>query len=507
MFHRLKTLLTHTAIYGLGDVATSMVSFLLLPVFTRFLSPVEYGIIALLLTLEAITKIVFRWGIDGAFMRLYYDCPDVRARQQLASSIFFFLAAVNSALLVVSLVAAPWIARTLLGTPGYTGTLRLVLINTFAIGFFFIPLARLRIEQRSRQFATVAFSRSAATITARVVFVVLAGFGVLGMVLADLVVTAVFTVVLARWCAPLIRLSFSRQMIADALRFGLPRVPHGIAHQAIAVSDRYLLSVLATVRDVGVYTIGATFGLTLKYFLGAFQTAWSPFLFEAMKRPDATNTYRAVTTYVVALLVLLAAGLSAIAADLVQLMTTPEYHDAARIIPWIAIGAVLQGFYQVTSIGLAITKRTEYYPIATGAAAISSVGANLLLIPRFGIFGAAWANVISYAVLAAVGRVFSQRYYPIPTEWSRLMRIMISGAFAYAVAMAVTSSTLRPITGLFVRGSLVTVTYPLMLLCLGFFRSTELDRFKQLVTRRGAAEWPPPSSVQDGNDDSDIRIP
>ena len=131
----------------------------------------------------------------------------------------------------------------------------------------------------------------------------------------------------------------------------------------------------------------------------------------------------------------------------------------------------------------------------------------MLLIPRFGILGAAWANVISYAVLAVAGRMFSQRYYPIPTEWSRLMRIMISGAFAYALAMAVTSSTLRPITGLFVRGSLVSVTYPLMLLSLGFFRSTELDRFKQLVTRRGAADWLSPSSVQDGSDDSDIRIP
>ena len=87
MLQRLTHLLRHVLIYGMGDVATSLVSLLLLPIFTRYLSPVEYGIITMLLVIEALTKVLFRWGVDTAFMRLYYDCTTERARQTLASTI------------------------------------------------------------------------------------------------------------------------------------------------------------------------------------------------------------------------------------------------------------------------------------------------------------------------------------------------------------------------------------------------------------------------------------
>ena len=71
---------------GRGDVATSIVSLLLLPVYTRFLTPSDYGVIAMLLTVEAGGKIIFRWGVDTAFIRLYYDCADQKARQRLATA-------------------------------------------------------------------------------------------------------------------------------------------------------------------------------------------------------------------------------------------------------------------------------------------------------------------------------------------------------------------------------------------------------------------------------------
>ena len=99
MLARITSLFRNLAIYGLGDVATSIVSLLLLPVYTRFLTPSDYGVIAMLLTVEAGGKIIFRWGVDTAFIRLYYDCADQKARQRLASTLFLFLLAVNGSVL------------------------------------------------------------------------------------------------------------------------------------------------------------------------------------------------------------------------------------------------------------------------------------------------------------------------------------------------------------------------------------------------------------------------
>ena len=276
MFDRIKSLFRNLVIYGMGDVATSLVSLLLLPVYTRFLSPSDYGVIAMLLTVEAVAKVVFRWGVDTAFMRLYYDCADQPSRQRLASTIFFFLLAVNGALLVLAIGSAGWLSRQLFGSPQHSLLIALVLANTFVGGMYFIPFQVLRIGEKSGQFIALVFARSAGTLVMRLVLVIWAGLGVLGVVLADVAVTIVFTIVLSAWFVPLIRPLFSRTIIRDALGFGLPRIPHAIAQQVISLADRYLLNAYGTLRDVRLYSIGASFGLALKLFLSAFDTRGPP---------------------------------------------------------------------------------------------------------------------------------------------------------------------------------------------------------------------------------------
>jgi O-antigen/teichoic acid export membrane protein len=484
---RVKTLFGNLVIYGLGDVATSIVSLLLLPVFTRYLTPADYGIITMLLTVEAVTKVLFRWGVDTAFMRLYYDCADLQARQRLASTIFFFLAAANGVLLAAALLSLDWITPELLGSQETAMPRNLLvgltLVNTFITGFYFLPFQVLRIAGQPRQFIALGFARSSGTIAARLMLVIWAGQGVLGIVVADFLVNVGFAMVLTKWFGPLIRPVFSRAVIHDALAFGLPRVPHSIAHQVIGFADRYLLKVYGTLSDVGVYSIGASFGLALKFFLSAFEAAWTPFFLGVMREPDARRIYATVSTYVVALLVLLVAGLSAVAPAVVRLFTTEKFQAAAAVTPWIALGVMFQGLYLVGSIGLVITKRTRMYPLTTGTAAAVSVLANLLLIPRFGILGAAWATTCSYATLALATVGCSWRVYPIPYEWGRLLKIGIAGGAGYLVAVRSVPSGIHALAGIVASGAILTAVYGAILYFTGFFHTGELKRLHDLRNR------------------------
>jgi O-antigen/teichoic acid export membrane protein len=482
VLQRISGLFKNLAIYGLGDVATSIVSFLLLPIYVRFLSPVDYGAIGLLLSVEVVAKIVFRWGVDASFMRFYYDCETDTDRQRLASTIFWFLGLANGALLVLLLAAAPLLSRWLFGGPGYELPLRLVLANTFVIGFYFLPFHVLRIRAEASRFATLTFARAAATLVARLMLIVGFGLGVLGFVLADLVVTTIFTLVLLRWFAPLIRPFFSGDVLRDSLRFGLPRVPHGVAQQIMAVADRYLLSLFAGLREVGLYSIGASFGLAMKLFLSAFEYAWAPFYFSMMKEPDAKATFRTVATYGVAVLVLLEAGLAAIARDIVRLMTTAEFEPAFRVIPWIGLGVVFQGVYLLTSIGLNITQNTRFYPVATAIAAATSVTANIALVPRLGATGAGMANALAYAIQAGVAWWLSQRVYPVPLEYGRMARLAVAGLLAWLVAASL-PQTLPPAIGVLARGGVVCALYPAFLWMLGFYDARELRTLARLASR------------------------
>jgi O-antigen/teichoic acid export membrane protein len=503
LFSKIRDLSRNITVYGLGDVAVSIVNFFLLGVYVRYLHTEDYGVIGILGSLEVVAKIVFRFGLDGSFMRLFYDSDRPEDRRRLASTIFFFLLALNGAIVTVLMLAAPALARVLLGDVAYTAALRLMLLNTFAIGFTFIPFHVLRIEQRTVTFSLLTLARAVFTTLVRLLLVVNGGLGVTGLYLADVLVTAGVLIALSRWFAPLIRATFSRATLREALRFGLPRLPHAAAQQVIAVGDKFVLKLFVTLESVGVYSMAVSFGLVQKLFLSAFESAWAPFYYETVREPDAPRTFRVITTYGVAVLALLTAGLSSTGVYAAQAMThgfllapeDPRWREVSTIITWTAIGVFLQGFYLLTSIGLNITKRTEYYPIATITAAAVNIGLNFVLIPRAGIVGAAWANGAGYAVQAALGYHFAQRFYPIPYEWGRLVRACLA-AWVAAIAAGLlprftidvnARSILAPLPDLLARGTTVVVVFVGLLAVTGFFHADELRRLRAMRRRRRPA--------------------
>jgi O-antigen/teichoic acid export membrane protein len=505
LFGKIRELSKNITVYGLGDVAVSAINVFLLPVYVLYFSAADYGAIALLGVLEVVAKIVFRFGLDGAFMRFYYDCRDDRERQRLASTIFFFLLALNGAIVAILLAASPWIAAGLIGDRAYTPALRLMLLNTFAIGFTFIPFHVLRVERRTVTFSLLTLARSVLTIAIRLALVIRLGMGVTGLYLADVIVTIAIMAVLLRWFVPLVRPLFSSDVLRETLAFGLPRVPHAAAQQVSAVGDKLILGLYTTLENIGVYSQAVSVGLTQKLFLSAFESAWAPFYYATVKEPDAPRVFRLVTTYGVAILALLTAGLSAVGTDALRAMThgrliapvDPRWSAVSVVIAFTAIGVFFQGVYLLTSIGLNITKQTRYYPVATMTAAAVNVGLNFLLIPRHGIVGAAWANGVSYGVQAVLGFRLSQRHYPIPYEWGRLARVCGAGVAAYAVAVLLPSvriavdqrSSLAPLPDLLMRGTAVVVVFGVLLAATGFFHPEELERLR-VLRRRGAPGVP-----------------
>lgn len=419
-------------------------------------------------------------------MRFWYDCEDEPARQRLASTLFFFLLVVNGLLLAGSWIAAPLLSSRLLGGADYTLALQLVLLNTFAIGFTFIPFHVLRMQNRAGEFTALTLARSVSTLLLRLVLVVGLGYGVMGIVITDVVVTAVLLLVMLRWFAPLIRPVFSTAALKQSLAFGLPRVPHGFALQLMSVADRFILERFRSLAEVGVYSIGVSVGLIPKLALGAFEYAWAPFYYATSREPGAQRVFTTVTTYGVAALALMTAGLSAIATDLLDLMTGGRFVAAAPVVVWTAVGTFFYGVYLLTSIGLNITSQTRYYPVSTAVGAGVNVALNLALIPKFGIVGAAWANGAAYAIQAALAFRFSQRFYPIPYERGRIARAVGAALVGYTTGWLLPD--MPALLGVLVRGTAVaTVTFAGLWIS-GFFSAGELQWLSSLWRHRARRE-------------------
>jgi len=505
LFQRIRELPKHLAIYGSGDVAIQALNFLLLPLYVQYLSKADYGVLALLASVEATVKLFFRWGVDGAFMRFWYDCEDDRARQRLSSTLFFFLLGANGVLLILSLVASPFLSSRLLQSEGNTLALQLVLLNTFAIGFTFIPFHVLRIQGRAREFSGLTIARSASTLVLRLILVVGAGLGVMGVVIADVVVTAVLLIVMLRWFIPLLRPTFSRDVLRESLAFGLPRIPHGFAMQVMAVGDRFVMTRYLSVQDIGVYSMGVSFGLIEKIVLGAFEYAWAPFYYATAREPDAGRVFATVATYGIAILALMTSGLSAIAGDLLDVVTHGQYVAASGVVTWTAVGVFFYGIYLLTSIGLNITSRTAYYPLTTSVGAALNIGLNFLFIPRFGIIGAAWANGAAYAVQAALAFHYSQRFYPVRHEYGRIGRVVIAALLAFLIARVL--PTMPAVFGIVARGTTVVVVMSALLWLTNFFNPEELRALSSVRMRRGPSPIATPETTELAGEIVSVEIP
>ena len=198
-----------------------------------------------------------------------------------------------------------------------------------------------------------------------------------------------------------------------------------------------------------------------------------------------------MTTYGLAVLALMTAGLSAIGGDLLAAVTHDQaayYVPAADVVTWTAVGVFFQGAYLLTSIGLNITKNTQYYPAATMVAAAGNIGLNFALVPRFGMMGAAWANAIAYAIQAILAYRFSQRFFPVEYEARRIATLAAAAIVACLLARALPA--MPPIAGVFARGITVIILYAAILGMAGFFKQDELRALKSLRRRGGPRTEP-----------------
>jgi O-antigen/teichoic acid export membrane protein len=479
MFDNVRRVSRQLFAYGTADVMVLAVNFLLLPLYTRVLSPHEYGGVALLLLCEAFLKVVNRWGLDASYLRLCYDYPNDEDRKTLAGTVAGFLAAADGVIAVALVAAAAPINRALFGSLEFMTAYRLLVLNNFAGGFLFIPLTVLRIQERSRVFATVTFLRAFGTVLLRVILVLGLRYGVVGLVLADVIVTAATLIGLASTARAVVAWRFSSKMLRDLLAYGLPHVPHGLLSQVMTMADRVVLGFYLPLSDVGIYLIGATVASVIKFYPVAFEAAWMPFAFDSRGRRDAPKLFARMGTYAFAVLAFLVVALVGLAPPIIELMLPGDYRAAMPLIPLLTVGMAVQSlsWFPMTSVNIA--KRTGIFPIVTAIGAAASLIANLQLIPRFGLRGAGIALVASQLVTTATTVYFAQHAYRIPYEVGRLSKVLVASALTVVAMTMSTAASAWSTVGL--RAALVLL-FPLGLLVLRFFEPHEWADLRKIVS-------------------------
>jgi O-antigen/teichoic acid export membrane protein len=471
----LKRLAKHSVIYGLGGLVSRILAVLLLPLYTRYLSPSDYGKVETLIALTTVLGIVLRMGIHAAFFRFYFDSPEPDHRRLVLRTSFWFTMAMATAGLIVGVAFSAQIADLLFGTSDDAELVAAAFVGLWA-GMNYEQLTSLfRVEERSTAFVAASLSNVLLTIGATLLLVVALDTGPIGVIVGNFTGTLLVYAALVGYRREQLGLQFDRRLLREMNRFGTPLVPTALFLWVTNFSDRFFLVKLADAAEVGLYSVGVRIASAMVLLLTAFRLAWPAFAYSIESDDEAKRTYAFVLTYLTVLTSWGALGLALLAPWLVDLLATDEFAEASRVVGLLAFAAVAFGGYIVIAIGSGRARRTQFNWLVTGAAAALNVTLNLLLIPPYGMIGAAIATVAAYCLMFVGMAWWSQYVYPVPYQWRRV---------ATAAAAAVTLAVVGRLAGGGLPAAIaLAAAYPLVLLPLGFYLPAERRRMRAIIAR------------------------
>ena len=417
---QLRRLGKHSAIYGLGGIVSRVIAVFLLPVYTRFLEPDDFGAVGVLIALSAVLVTILRAGISSAFFRFTFDSTDpARRLLVLRTSFWFTMASATAGLTAGVLLASRSPTRSGLDDPNLV---RAAFVGIWAQMNYEQLTAVFRIEERSGLFVLASLANIAVTVGASLLLIVVWDQGALGLIVGNFTGTLAVYLVLLGYRRAQLGLQFSRPLLREMNRFGVPLVPASLALIAMSLGDRFFLVHFAGIEEVGRYEIGVRIASAMVLLITAFRTAWPAFAYSIEEEAEAKRTYAYVLTYLVALASWLALALGLLAPWLVRLLATPDFYAGARVVALLAFGGVAYAAYIVMAIGVGRAKRTQFNWVITGGAALISIGLNLLLVPDHGMIGSAVAAAAAYSAMFLGMTWYAQRVYPTPYQWRRVSR-------------------------------------------------------------------------------------
>lgn len=468
----LKRLGRHSAVYGLGGLVSRILATLLLPLYTHYLPPGSYGRVEIVTAATAVLAIVLQMGISSAFFRYYFDAASDAERLTVIRTSFWFTMAMSTVGLVLGLVFADPVGHWI-GLGHDPALVRAGAVGLWAQTNYQQLTALFRVEERSAQYAIASVANVVITVAAMVVFVAVAHWGAIGLVVGNFTGTlAVYSVLLA-YRNEQLGLELDRSLLRKMQHFGMPLVPSALALWTINFVDREFVVYYKSTAEVGVYSAAVKIAGVITFVMVAFRTAWPAFAYSIEDDGDARRTYSFVLTYLLAFASWLALALGALAPWWVRLLTDPRYQRAEKGVALLAFAGAVYAGYTVLAIGSGRARKTQLNWVVTGTGAVVNVGLNFWLVPAYGMVGAAISTAVAYVVLFAGMTWYAQNVYPVRYQWRRVATC-VGAAVGLTVAARAASLPLAP-------SFLLVLAYPLALAALGFYLPAERRRLRRLV--------------------------
>ena len=480
----LLKLTKHSTIYGVGHVLTKSLSILLLPIHTNFVNKFEYGIATQLFTFLAITAIIYSYGLNIAYLQFYIQEKDREKKHDFFSTAFFATLMTSMIFSTILFLLRKPVALALFDSSDYH---YLVLYSVAILTFDALALLSINIfraEEKTVGYAFFSVANVAFNLIFNIFFVGKLSLGVKGIFLANIFSSALIFLLMLPFTFKRLRCSFSAAIYKKMLRFGLPFIPATMSIVVMNSIDRIFIKEIISLEASGIYGAGYKLGLIVKLFINAFQFAWIPFFISTAIQENAKEIFSKILTYFALICGVLFLVVTMYINQIVRFkifgftIFGEEYWGSTQIVPLVTLAYIAYGFYLNFLVGIYLKEKTKLLVVTTGTGAIINILGNLLLIPKYGIMGAACATVFSYLSMTFLIYFISRQYYYIKYEFQKIAKIGIICVFIYLIYAEIN----LPFEA--AAKILLVGFYFILAFFLKIFEPGEIDLFRNLLSKK-----------------------
>lgn len=481
----LRTVSGNSAVYFIAEGGVRAATLLVTPLYTRAMTPKDYGILAVASTAAMVVTLVLSLQLDNAISRLTVEAKTDEERRRLAGTILMFL-------LTVPLLAAG--VLELLGSLGYLNLFRSIPYAPYLryavwIGYLsvfpFLPIALYTVRGEAKKVLRLRYLTIGVQIAVGVTLIVIFHQGVLGALRAILAGAAVSAVVSVVLMARHATFRFSRKLLTASFALCLPIIPHSIANWILQLSDRVVLQRYVNDTQLGLYQLGYLVGGAATLFTNAAAAAMAPIFYWRLRDEHAHTQVPPLGSYLLLGLTFMCVLLASFGGTAIDLITPASYHGAAVIVPWVASSYIFVAAYTLLTIPSWYVMRTMQIAVGTILAAIINVGATFLFGYWFGIVGAGISTLIGYAFLALIQGLIADRLYPIPWEYRRWFKMFVVAGVCLGVELLIGDAA--TIESIALRACALAVGFPLGLWLVRFWTQPEQQEINRLLRGLGSA--------------------
>lgn len=405
-----------SSIYIFSSILSAAIPFMLLPILTRYLTPAEYGQIAMFTIFTGALAALIGLSVPGAANRRYFDekVDNIELARFNGNCFIILFATTLLSLIILSLVdtyLAEYLGVNVLWI--YLGV-----ISVFGSFVLNLRLGQWQIRGQAKKYGALQVANSFIVLLLSLLFVIEFDLGADGRIYGIVITTVIigciayFTLMIDK----LVLLKFNREDIKGALSFGIPLIPHVIGGFLLLSIDRLVINKELGLDMTGIYMVAVSLGGALNIVFNSINKAYSPWLFAKLKEGNEEEKRSIVKkTYQYFIFLICMALLSfVIAPPLLKFIVGPEFHQAADLLPLIILGQVFLGMYFMVTNYIFYIKKTKYLSYITISSGAINVFLLLLFIPYYGISGAAFAFMVANLWQFICTWVVSSKLYYMP---------------------------------------------------------------------------------------------